>query len=72
MYREQAEAHAEGTYENLIVQRGRLRLTISSVETYELRAGDAIYFRADVHHFYDNRRARETVMFLVMTYAEPQ
>nr|MBA2645877.1 cupin domain-containing protein [Pyrinomonadaceae bacterium] len=36
------------------------------------RAGDAVYFRADVPHVYENPGTRETVMYLVMTYAEPQ
>ncbi|MDQ3686191.1 MAG: XRE family transcriptional regulator [Acidobacteriota bacterium] len=69
---EHAEAHAEGTYENLIVQAGRLRLTVSDAEPIDLRAGDAVYFRADVPHVYENPGTRETVMYLVMTYAEPQ
>ncbi len=68
---EEADAHAEGTYENLVVQRGRLKLTIGG-EAYDLRAGDAIYFRADLPHVYTNPGGRETLMFLVMTYAEPQ
>lgn len=69
---ERAEAHAEGTYENLIVQSGRLRLTVGDAAPVDLRAGDAVYFRADVPHIYDNPGSRETVMYLVMTYAEPQ
>ena len=69
---ERAEAHAEGTYENLIVQAGRLRLTVGDAEPIDLRAGDAVYFRADVPHVYENPGTRETVMYLVMTYAEPQ
>lgn len=69
-HREEAEAHAEGTYENLVVQSGRLRLHLGSDEAVELRAGDAVYFRADVPHIYENPGTRETVMYLVMTYAE--
>lgn len=69
---ERAEAHAEGTYENLFVQAGRMRLTIGDAEPVELKAGDAIYFRADVPHVYENRGARDAVLYLVMTYAEPQ
>ncbi len=69
---ERAEAHARGTYENLIVQAGRLRLTIGEGEPLELRAGDAVYFRADVPHVYENFGTRDTLMYLVMTYAEPQ
>lgn len=75
-HREAAEAHAEGTYENLVVQSGRLRLYLNTDggdadgETLELRAGDAVYFRADTAHAYENPGTRETVMYLVMTYAE--
>jgi transcriptional regulator with XRE-family HTH domain len=69
---ERAEAHREGTYENLIVQSGRLRLTVGDAPPLELRAGDAIYFRADVPHIYENQGTRDAVMYLVMTYAEPQ
>ncbi|MGH9901781.1 MAG: helix-turn-helix domain-containing protein [Pyrinomonadaceae bacterium] len=69
---EHAEAHAEGTYENLIVQSGRLRLTVGDASPLDLRAGDAVYFRADVPHVYENHGTRDTVMYLVMTYAEAQ
>ena len=67
---EHAEAHAEGTYENLVVQTGRLRLHIGDDAPLDLRHGDAIYFRADIPHTYENPGARESVMYLVMTYAE--
>jgi transcriptional regulator with XRE-family HTH domain len=69
-YAEHAEAHPEGTYENLIVHSGRLTLTIGDAAPIEMRAGDAVYFRADVPHAYANPGARETLMYLVMTYAE--
>ena len=35
-----------------------------------LAAGDAIVFEADVPHVYRSRDAGETVMYLVMTYAD--
>ena len=35
-----------------------------------LEAGDAIVFQADVPHVYRSRSDQETVMFLVMTYAD--
>ncbi|MGI8565831.1 MAG: cupin domain-containing protein [Pyrinomonadaceae bacterium] len=47
-------------------------MTIGDAEPIDLRAGDAVYFRADVPHVYENPGTRETVMYLVMTYAEPQ
>ncbi|MBX7220172.1 MAG: XRE family transcriptional regulator [Blastocatellia bacterium] len=68
---EQAEPHAPGTFENLIVQSGKLTLTVGSAPPVELGTGDTVYFRADVAHAYQNPGKKETVMFLVMTYGEP-
>jgi rhodanese-related sulfurtransferase/transcriptional regulator with XRE-family HTH domain len=65
--REDAEAHAPGTRENLVVTRGRLALEVGQ-ERFELAAGDAIVFRADVTHAYINPAAEECWMNLVMTY----
>lgn len=67
---EHAVAHPEGTYENLVIHSGRLQMTIGDEEPIELKAGDSIYFRADVPHIYENPGAKDTVMYLVMTYAE--
>lgn len=67
---EHAVAHPEGTYENLVIHSGRLQMTIGDEEPIELKAGDSIYFRADVPHVYENPGAKDTVMYLVMTYAE--
>jgi transcriptional regulator with XRE-family HTH domain len=69
---EQAEPHAEGTYENLVVHAGRLRLTVGDSEPIDVRAGDAVYFRADVPHSYENPGTRDAIIYLVMTYAEPR
>lgn len=67
---ERAEAHTEGTYENIVVQSGRLRLTVGDTAPVDVRAGDSVYFRADVPHTYENPGARDCLMYLVMTYAE--
>ncbi|HEX8144399.1 MAG TPA: XRE family transcriptional regulator [Pyrinomonadaceae bacterium] len=69
---ERADPHAEGTYENLVVHSGRLRLTVGAEEAVELRAGDSVFFRADVPHLYENPGTRDTILYLVMTYAEPR
>ena len=71
-YVERAEAHAEGTYENIVVHSGRLRLTVGAGEAVDLRPGDSVFFRADVPHVYENPGTRDAVMYLVMTYAEPR
>jgi quercetin dioxygenase-like cupin family protein len=65
------EAHAPGTVENLIVTNGVLEMVVGR-EHHLLSAGDAIQFDADTTHEYRNPRKRETVMYLVMTYAEKQ
>ena len=66
---ERAEPHASGTVENLIVSRGALEIAIGG-ETHRLARGDAIEFEADGEHEYRNPGNVETVMYLVMTYAD--
>jgi quercetin dioxygenase-like cupin family protein len=67
--REDAEAHAPGTRENLLVTTGRLVLEIGS-ERHDLAKGDAIAFTADVPHAYVNPASEECWMSLVMTSRE--
>lgn len=66
---EQAEAHAPGTTENLVVSQGDVTIHIGK-SRHELSAGDSILFDADVSHAYENHGSREALMYLVMTYAE--
>lgn len=66
--REDAEAHAPGTRENLVVTAGRLVLELRG-ERHELAAGDAIVFVADAPHAYVNPANEDCRMNLVMTYA---
>jgi rhodanese-related sulfurtransferase/transcriptional regulator with XRE-family HTH domain len=67
--REDAEPHAPGTRENLVVTSGRLVLEIGK-DRFELDKGDAIAFMADVPHAYVNPSNVECWMNLVMTYAK--
>ncbi|MCC6333370.1 MAG: helix-turn-helix transcriptional regulator [Myxococcales bacterium] len=67
---ERAEAHAPGTTENLVVAKGQVVIEIGA-QTHELGTGDAILFEADAPHVYRNAGGAETVLYLVMTYAEP-
>jgi quercetin dioxygenase-like cupin family protein len=67
---ERADAHPPGTSENLVVNAGALRLAVGG-RAYALETGDAIVFEADVPHVYANPGDVETLMYLVMTYAEP-
>jgi rhodanese-related sulfurtransferase/transcriptional regulator with XRE-family HTH domain len=65
--REDAEPHALGTREHLLVTEGRLVLELGS-ERFELAEGDAIAFTADVRHAYVNASNKGCRMSLVMTY----
>lgn len=66
---EDASPHPPGTTENLVVSAGAVQIQVGGA-SYELRAGDAILFVADVPHQYRNVGAGEAVMYLVMTYAQ--
>jgi len=67
--REVATPHPPGTVENLVVTSGAIEIGVDRA-TYQLRAGDAILFAADTPHHYLNQGSIESVMYLVMTYAE--
>jgi transcriptional regulator with XRE-family HTH domain len=67
---EEAEPHAPGTTENLVVVRGRLDMEIAG-QHRELGPGDAIMFHADQPHIYRNPAKDELLAYLVMTYVEP-
>jgi transcriptional regulator with XRE-family HTH domain len=66
---EKADAHAPGTVENLVVAQGSVEIEVEGAR-HALRRGDAIVFEADAPHAYRNPGDEESVMFLVMTYAE--
>jgi transcriptional regulator with XRE-family HTH domain len=66
---EEADAHPPGTSENLVVTAGALEIDVAG-DTHRLEAGDSILFEADTPHAYRNPGKVETVMYLVMTYAE--
>ncbi len=64
---EEANAHAPGTRENLVVASGQLELVLGK-ERFALEQRDAIEFTADVPHSYVNPASTECWMYLVMTY----
>jgi len=66
---ERADAHNPGTTENLVVAEGAVEIEVGGRKEL-LGRGDAIVFEADLPHVYRNRAAGETVMYLVMTYAD--
>src|SRR5512133_2290852 len=66
---EQAHAHNPGTVEYLAVSQGQLEMDVGG-RREQLGAGDAIVFEADVPHVYRNLAGGETMMYLVMVYAD--
>ncbi|MBI5132692.1 MAG: helix-turn-helix transcriptional regulator [Rhodopseudomonas palustris] len=70
LHREEAEAHAPGTRENLVVSKGAVEIASGAERPVILTEGDAILFEADVAHSYRNLGTEEAVLFLVMTYVE--
>jgi transcriptional regulator with XRE-family HTH domain len=66
---EKAEAHNPGTVENLVVSQGAVEIEVAGKKE-ALQAGDAIVFEADVPHVYRSRSSTDSVMYLVMTYAD--
>jgi transcriptional regulator with XRE-family HTH domain len=64
---EKASGHSPGTIENIVVNIGSLELKVGK-SIYNLEAGDAILFEADIDHVYHNPGAITSVMYLVMTY----
>src|SRR5512138_1130039 len=66
---ERADAHNPGTVENLVVSRGTVEIEVEGTRQL-LGAGDAIVFEADQPHVYRSQDPGETVMYLVMTYAD--
>ncbi len=66
---ERADAHNPGTTENLVVARGEVEIEVAGRREL-LGTGDAIVFEADVPHVYRSHADGESVMYLVMTYAD--
>ncbi len=65
---EKAEAHARETHEHIAVVHGTLILRAGQNEA-RLGPGDAIFFRADMPHSYENPGSEPAVAHLVMQYA---
>jgi transcriptional regulator with XRE-family HTH domain len=69
-HQENAEAHAPGTVENLVVAAGSVEVKPGREPAALLAEGDAILFEADVPHSYRNVGESEAVLYLVMTYVQ--
>jgi mannose-6-phosphate isomerase-like protein (cupin superfamily) len=57
--------HEPGARETAVVTGGRLRLVCADV-TYDLEAGDAVTFDADLPHRFENPDGREARFFAVV------
>jgi transcriptional regulator with XRE-family HTH domain len=69
-HREDADARAPGTKENLIVAKGAVEIGTAKERPVTLAEGDAILFEADVRHSYHNLGSTEAVLYLVVAYVE--
>ena len=65
--RHASERHADGVEEYVMVVSGKLQLVISG-DRVELAEGEAIRFRADVDHEYNNPFDEECVAYNVIFY----
>ncbi|PPA72388.1 helix-turn-helix domain-containing protein [Jeotgalibacillus proteolyticus] len=65
----QSDSHGDEVEEYITVTKGAIHLTIQG-EEYELREKDAIHFRADTIHHYQNKSAELAVCQLVIHYKE--
>ena len=65
---EEAAAHAPDTFEHIIVVRGTLVIRAAELNA-TLHPGDAVFFKADGPHAYENPGGEETRLHLTMTYA---
>lgn len=68
---EHAEAHTDGTIENLVVVHGYLDIEVES-DVFKLAPGDAILFQANRPHVYRNRGDQDVLSYLVMIDGESQ
>jgi transcriptional regulator with XRE-family HTH domain len=57
--------HRRGVEEYVVVEKGRLRTFVGD-EEHLLKAGDALYFEADVSHRFDNAGDGECSYYLVI------
>ncbi|HMI83587.1 MAG TPA: XRE family transcriptional regulator [Polyangiaceae bacterium] len=62
-----SEPHGPHSTETVIVLTGVLRVSVGD-ESHELRAGDSLFFEADVRHAYENPTLRETRCIDVIGY----
>ncbi|MQA07667.1 MAG: cupin domain-containing protein [Pseudonocardiaceae bacterium] len=64
-------AYAAGSHEYVVVHSGSLRLTVDD-RTFELTAGDSVYFAADVPHGYANHGRRPCTYYIAALIMRPR
>lgn len=67
----QYPAYAAGSHEYVVVESGSVRLTVGD-ETFDLDAGDSIYFAADVIHGYANTTAAPCTYYVAALIMRPR
>jgi XRE family transcriptional regulator, regulator of sulfur utilization len=67
-HRQDVEAHAPGTKENILVSKGAVEVSVGREAPHILEEGDAIDFLADVPHSYRNIGSAPAILYLVMSY----
>ena len=67
----QYPAYAAGSHEYVVVESGSVRLTIGD-ETFDLDAGDSLYFAADVTHGYANIAATPCTYYVAALIMRPR
>jgi transcriptional regulator with XRE-family HTH domain len=68
---EQAEAHAPGTKENIVVAQGSIEVIVGKEPPVQLDEGDAVDFIADVPHSYRNLGVAPASLYVVISYEAP-
>jgi transcriptional regulator with XRE-family HTH domain len=63
---EVAQAHAVGTCEYIVIQKGMMRLKVGD-RMVEVRERDSVFFQADIGHEYVNPGREPTVAYMVVT-----
>lgn len=69
LYIHKAEAHMKGVEEYIVVESGELVLSVNDVE-YRLSKGQAVRFRADVPHAYENKSDSMVKLTVMIYYPE--
>jgi len=71
-WREECEAHAPGTHENLHVTEGTIEVTVGREAGHVPHKGDTISYPADLKHAYRNLTGEPARLYLIMTYTGPE